>query len=98
LDLEHLSRPSNRDHATCRDNGRFPYTELRDGWTRRAAAITLARAGRRHDALLYARAALRDFDAVGPGAAAQANSARQLITELEQEPPDDYDAAGGDAT
>ena len=61
------------------------------GWARHAAAITLAQAGRRHDALLYARAALRDYEAVGPGAAARAGEARQLITLLEQEPPDDHD-------
>ena len=53
------------------------------GWARHAAAITLADAGRRHDALLYARAALRDYEAVGPGAAARADQARQLITRLE---------------
>ena len=40
------------------------------GWARHDAASTLANAGRQHDALLYARAALRDYDAVGPGAAA----------------------------
>ena len=61
------------------------------GWARAAAANTLAQAGRRHDALLYARAALRDLEAVGPGAAALASEVRQLITQLEQEPPDDQD-------
>ena len=68
------------------------------GWARHAAAVALADAGRQHDALLYARAALRDFEAVGPGAADRADRARQLITELEQEPSDDHDAYAGDAT
>ena len=79
------------------------YLELQDdrysaGWTRHDAAITLAIAGRQHDALLYARAALRDFDAVGPGAAARADRARQLITALEQEPAHEQDAEAGDPT
>ena len=56
------------------------------GQSRYNAAITLADAGRNRDALLYAQAALRDFQAVGPGAAADAERARQLITQLEQEP------------
>ena len=67
------------------------------GWARHAAAVTLARAGRQHDALLYARAALRDLEAVGPGAAAMAGQVRQLITGLEQEPAHEQDDAG-DAT
>ena len=62
----------------------------RAGGTRIRAAITLMEAGRRHDALLYARAALRDFEAVGPGAASFADQARQLIAELEQEPADEH--------
>ena len=68
------------------------------GWARHAAAVTLARSGRQHDALLYARAALRDYEAVGPGAADRAARARQLIALLEQEPPDDHDPRPGDAT
>ena len=68
------------------------------GWARHDAAITLARAGRRHDALLYARAALRDYEAVGPGAAARADQARQLITRLEQEPAHEQDTETGDPT
>ena len=62
------------------------------------AALTLADAGRHHDALLYARAALRDFEAVGPGAAARADQARQLITALEQEPPHEHNTGTGGAT
>ena len=68
------------------------------GWARHAAAITLANAGRRHDALLYARAALRDYNAVGPGAAAMADQARQLITALEHEPPNEHNTGTGGAT
>ena len=55
----------------------------RAGTNRFNAAITLARAGRHHDALLYARAALRDAEAVGPGAADFADQARRLINDLE---------------
>jgi tetratricopeptide (TPR) repeat protein len=55
------------------------------GQTRYNAAIALASAGRRDDALLYAHAALNDFQALGPGAATQADQTRQLIGFLEQE-------------
>jgi tetratricopeptide (TPR) repeat protein len=68
------------------------------GWARYDAAVTLAEAGRQHDALLYARAALRDLEAVGPGAATRASQARRLITALKQEPPDDHDSHPDDAT
>jgi tetratricopeptide (TPR) repeat protein len=59
------------------------------GMSRYNAAILLKRARRHHQALLYAQAALHDFQAVGPGAATDSEDARQLITELEgleQEP------------
>ena len=68
------------------------------GWARHDAASALADAGRQHDALLYARAALRDYQAVGPGAAARADSARQLITALEHEPPNEHNTGTGGAT
>ena len=55
------------------------------GGVRFNAALSLADAERRQDALLYARAALRDFEVAGRGAAAQADQVRQLIAELEQE-------------
>jgi hypothetical protein len=54
------------------------------GWTRLNAAITLKRARRPDDALLYAQAALRDYETLGPGTAAQADQARQLITSLQR--------------
>ena len=57
----------------------------RAGQNRYGAAIALARAGRRHDALLYARAAHRDYQTIGPPAAHQAAQTRDLITQLEQE-------------
>jgi tetratricopeptide (TPR) repeat protein len=57
------------------------------GNTRFNAALTLARAGRRDDALLYAHAALNDFQALGPGATTNAERARQLIAQLQQDPP-----------
>jgi tetratricopeptide (TPR) repeat protein len=63
----------------------------RVGGTRFLAALALADAGRRHDALLYARAALRDLEALGPGAATLAGQARQLSTQLEQETADELD-------
>ena len=69
------------------------YSELSDdrygaGAARFDAAITLMNAGRRSDALLYARAALRDLDTASPGFSAYADKARRLIAHLEQEPPD----------
>jgi tetratricopeptide (TPR) repeat protein len=54
------------------------------GQSRLSAAFALARAGRADDALLYARAALRDHEAVGPSAAGEADRARRLIASLEQ--------------
>jgi tetratricopeptide (TPR) repeat protein len=59
----------------------------RAGTVRLNAAIALDSAHRREDALLYAQAALNDFQAVGPGASVVAERARQLITQLQQEPP-----------
>jgi tetratricopeptide (TPR) repeat protein len=55
------------------------------GHTRFNIALALARAGRVPDALAYARAALRDYDQVGPGATADVDKARQLIADLEQD-------------
>ena len=54
------------------------------GTTRFNIALLLQDAGRRGDALLYARAALNDFEKVGPGAAQVAARARDLITRLER--------------
>jgi tetratricopeptide (TPR) repeat protein len=68
----------------------------RAGGTRLNAAIALAGAGRRHDALLYARAALRDLEALGFGAVPAADGARQLITELGQEAAHEPDSATDD--
>jgi tetratricopeptide (TPR) repeat protein len=59
------------------------------GQVRHNAAVALMKAGRRHDALLYAHAALRDYQAVGPGGAAKADQERQLITYLEHGPPNE---------
>lgn len=66
------------------------------GQSRLNAAITLWRAGRQREALLYAQAALRDFETRGLGAAEAAEQARQIITQLQQEPPDEPDG-GTDA-
>jgi tetratricopeptide (TPR) repeat protein len=52
------------------------------------AAITLQRAKRNREALLYAQAALRDFQ-TGPGAAAMAERVRQFIALLEQKLQDE---------
>jgi tetratricopeptide (TPR) repeat protein len=54
------------------------------GQTRYNIAILLEAGGRPGDALHYARAALHDFERVGPGAAQDATDARAFITELEQ--------------
>jgi hypothetical protein len=85
------SEAGDTDQALAHYQKAIHYRELQDntyraGTTRFNTALTLARAGRRHDALLYARAALRDLQTVGPGAAAEAHRASQLITELEQGP------------
>jgi tetratricopeptide (TPR) repeat protein len=53
------------------------------GQTRYSIAGLLAGGGRTADALIYARAALRDFERTGPGAADEAAKSRQLITSLE---------------
>jgi hypothetical protein len=55
------------------------------GQTRYNIALALQDDGRPGDALLYARAALHDFERTGPGAALQATQARDLIAELEQD-------------
>jgi len=55
------------------------------GQTRHNIAILLKEAGRSGDALLYARAALHDYEQVGPGAAQDATDARDLITRLEHD-------------
>ncbi len=54
------------------------------GQTRYNIALLLAGVGRTSDALLYARAALDNFQQAGPGAASDADAARQLIADLEQ--------------
>ena len=66
------------------------YEERRDdrfgaGRARVNAAVALWSAGRIDDALLYARAAVRDYTSVGPGATAAAELAGRLVAELEQE-------------
>jgi tetratricopeptide (TPR) repeat protein len=57
----------------------------RAGQIRYNIALLLQEAGRRADALLYARAALSDFEDVGPGAAQDAARTRDLITRLEHD-------------
>jgi tetratricopeptide (TPR) repeat protein len=57
------------------------------GQTRYNIAVLLDGDGRTADALLYARAALDNFQQVGPGAAADAADAEQLIARLEQDGP-----------
>jgi tetratricopeptide (TPR) repeat protein len=54
------------------------------GQARYNTALLLGDADRVSDALLYARAALGNFQQAGPGAADYADRARQLISELEQ--------------
>jgi hypothetical protein len=55
------------------------------GQTRFNIALALAGTGRVRDALAYARAALRDYAQVGPGATADAENARRLIADLERD-------------
>jgi tetratricopeptide (TPR) repeat protein len=54
------------------------------GQSRQGIAILLAADGRASDALQYARAALGNYRQVGPGAAADARQAEQLIADLER--------------
>jgi tetratricopeptide (TPR) repeat protein len=54
------------------------------GRARYNIALVLNEDGRTSDALHYARAALDNYQQVGPGAASNANRARQLIAHLEQ--------------
>jgi tetratricopeptide (TPR) repeat protein len=54
------------------------------GQSRGHIAALLAASGRISDALHYARAALRNFQQAGPGAADNADIARRLIAEIEQ--------------
>ena len=58
---------------------------FRTGQIRYNIALLLGRAGRPGDALHYARAALHDFERVGPGAAQKTALARELIADLEQD-------------
>lgn len=52
--------------------------------TRFNVALAFAQSGRPHDALEYARAALRGFESFGERAAAEAQRARQLIGMIEK--------------
>jgi tetratricopeptide (TPR) repeat protein len=54
------------------------------GQTRHNVAVALARVGRYVEALLYARAALRDFESYGQGATADIAYTRGLIAAIEQ--------------
>ncbi len=53
--------------------------------TRSNVASTLAGAGRLTDAREYARAALRNFEAFGPRATAEAENARRLLAQIERD-------------
>jgi tetratricopeptide (TPR) repeat protein len=57
------------------------------GRTRYNVALLLANDGRPGDALDYARAALHDYQRIGPGAASRIAKAQQLVAWLEQEGP-----------
>jgi tetratricopeptide (TPR) repeat protein len=59
------------------------------GESRLNATVALWRAGRNREALLYAQAALRDFETVGSAAAVVAGRTREFIAELEQELQDE---------
>ena len=66
------------------------------GGTRFNAALVLARAGRAHEALLYARAALRDWETLGSRAAAEAEQVGQIIARLERELSREPDSGTGE--
>ena len=55
------------------------------GQTRQNIAIMLVRDGRTDDALHYARAALDNYQQVGPGAADLTDQTRRIIADLEQD-------------
>jgi tetratricopeptide (TPR) repeat protein len=52
--------------------------------TRWNVAVALVRAGRRSDALAYARTALRNFQTFGAGAAAEVQETQELIAAIEE--------------
>jgi tetratricopeptide (TPR) repeat protein len=84
----------NTDAALRHFQQAIQYQERQDnryraGHSRRDAALTLTDAGRHREALLYAQAALRDYQAVGPGASTDAEAVRQLIAQLQQDLPDE---------
>jgi tetratricopeptide (TPR) repeat protein len=54
------------------------------GGVRRNVALALVEIARHTDALLYARAALRDFESYGAAAAADIDRTQRLIAEIEQ--------------
>jgi tetratricopeptide (TPR) repeat protein len=54
------------------------------GGTRFNVAVDLLQSGRLTDAREYARAALRNFEPYGPGAAAETQRAQQLLARIEQ--------------
>jgi len=74
--LRHFQRSV--QHEEARGN---PYGA---GQSRHNIALLLARDGRADDALQYARAALDNYEQVGPGAAADADRERLFIAEIEQ--------------
>ena len=92
-----------RDRALEHDQKAIQHYERQDnrystGRVRFNVAIRSEVSGRNHDALLYAHAALRDFESVGSGAATKADQARQLITHLTQEPPSERHTGPGHAS
>jgi tetratricopeptide (TPR) repeat protein len=53
-------------------------------WTRENVAITYVNAGRFEDALLFAHAALRNYQQFGPAVAAEVARAQQVIAWIEE--------------
>ena len=62
-------------------------SRLEAGQVRHNAAMALMNRADPRRALLYAQAAMRDFEAAGPRAAAFADRTRRLIEDLERQPP-----------
>jgi len=74
-------------HALPHYQKAIQYRERQDNYygaarVRFNAARALEDVGRNHDALLYARAALNDYETIGPATVAEADQVRKFITAL----------------
>jgi tetratricopeptide (TPR) repeat protein len=84
-----LTNVGDLDRALPHYSEAIRYDEIQDNrygaaGTRYNVALSLAQAGRFQDALLYAQAALRNFETYGEGAAGDIQDAQQLIAQIEE--------------